>query len=174
MSTNEVRAFNKGSGRLLNQARKATTAASSPPDLQTALTDLGNALVGLRGKIHGYVAGQGNVLIETDEMTEQDGPHFAEPVSPWSTHLDGPESIEQKYPDAQAPDGNPHGDAKVIRRRRATEVERDIRIARKRRMGAFVDPVERERWDQELQRLSSELEAIREAERRERDGYKQF
>lgn len=99
---------------------------------------------------------------------------YAAPTAWDATHLDGPDSIEQKYPDAQAPDGNPHGDAKIMRRRRATELERLIRGNRKRARGRAPNLAARARWDAEYQELSAELAAIREAERNDRDEYRKF
>jgi hypothetical protein len=76
-------------------------------------------------------------------------------------------------PDNKSPDGDPHGDAKIMRRRRATELERLIRENRKLARAKAPNSAARAKWDAEYQELNSELAAIREAERQERDQYKQ-
>jgi len=77
-------------------------------------------------------------------------------------------------PDNKSPNGNPHGDDKILRRRRATELERLIRENRKLARAKAPNSAARARWDAEYQQLSTELAAIREAERDERERYKQF
>jgi hypothetical protein len=95
--------------------------------------------------------------VQQPDATQTAGPQFAEPTPTVGAHLD-------------SRPGAARGDERIDRRRRATELERQIRIARKKaRGGAFAD---RARWDLELAKLSAELEAIRDAERAERDQYR--
>ncbi len=161
----EVFAFNQGSGYSL-----------PGPIAPSAVPEKGNGEGGRACLIDAYVrAGKPvpkwlatdcavavqrprDLPIALETLREQVGPQYAAPT-PWAEQLD-------------SRPGDARGDAKVERRRRALELERDIRAARKK--ARFGGRANREYWDQELQRLSGELEAIREAERRERDRYKRI
>jgi len=110
-----------------------------------------------------YLAPDGQ-LVKQIRVGEDEPQQYAEP-QPWDETRNADE-----HPDGKSPDGNPHGDARVLRRRRATDIEREIKIARRKARGAIT--ADRERWDQELDKLSAELAQIRDAERGERDAYR--
>ncbi len=102
-----------------------------------------------------YLAPDGR-LVKRVRVGEDEPQQYAEPSSPWSAHAaDGPDLVER-----------PRGDERIVRRRRITELQRELMIKRKKAKGAaFAD---RERWDRELSELSAELEALIAAEREAR------
>lgn len=166
MTTSEMLVINKGSGHMCTgrcacrAGSGAAQAAASPTDLTAAMKSLWDKLLKLGLAVDGLAARQGKRFVEASY--EPAGPLFADPT-PWGTQAN-----TDAFPDAKSPDGNPHGDERLERRRRATQLERQIMIARKKRNGASIP--DKVYWDRELARLSAELEAIRDAERRERDA----
>ena len=131
------------------------------PTIRESLKRLWDGVLKIRSGVDEVLVRKGLAV----EVQSPDETIFAMPSSPWGTQADA-----DRFPDSKNPDGNPHGDERIVRRRRALELERLILVARKKARGAaFADKA---RWDLELQELSSELESIRKAERQERDGYK--
>jgi hypothetical protein len=171
-------------------ARLAETPATqcATPEGTLGLSDLKTLVDGLEDVVIQLAQKAGLEVVRDDAA--RDVQQFAVPTSPWDRPVGSPViperrdgeqefaaptawHVEDKFPeDTKSPDGNPKGDPKIIRRRRALKLERQIMDAKKRLKAAA--PADRARIDAELLQWSSELEAIREAEREGRDQYKKF
>ena len=135
-------------------------AAEQSRGRKPTLDGLESALKKVDGALDDYATKTGQRFADVDERLMLALP----------TPMDA--ALSDSDPDNKSPNGHPHGDAKVMRRRRATELERLIKDNRKRALAKVEGSEARIRWDREYAELNAELAAIREAERAERDNYK--